>query len=110
MLYDEIPIFTNKQIRDQNNHFSTIVETKRWANKSVIIHNTLDVAVNIRWQGAIVIGFGNPLPLEPITVVNAGSEKMITTDDLIPFMRLKADCDTTPTSGAVDAWAMGEKQ
>ncbi len=109
MTYEEEQVFTDKAIRDTSNHFSVVVDSKRFLKKSAIIHNGLNVDVDIRWQGSIDVGFTKPMSLEPLVTVSAGTEKLITTDDLIPFMRLRAKCSSSPSSGDVDAWIMGSQ-
>lgn len=107
MIYEETKVFTDKEIRDTNNHFSVVINSKRHLKKSAIIHNGFDKDVNIRLQGSIDEAFTKPLSVEPIINVPAGKEKLIVTDDLIPYIRLKADCTIAPTTGKMDAWIMG---
>ena len=107
MIYEETKVFTDKEIRDTNNAFSLVVNSKRHLKKAAIIHNGLDKDVTIRLQGSIDEAFTKPLSVEPVVTVLAGKEKLIITDDLIPWIRLKAQCSTNPTSGSVDAWIMG---
>lgn len=107
MIYEELEVFTDKEIRDTNNHFSTIVNSQRHLKKSVIIHNGFNQDVTIRLQGSIDKAFSKPLSVEPSINVPSGKEKLIVTDDLIPWIRLKADCPVAPTTGTIDAWIMG---
>jgi len=109
MIYDEKQVFTNKAIRDTANHFSLVIDSKRFLKKSAIIHNGLNQDVEIRLQGSIDQAFTKPLASEPLVTVLAGKEKLITTDDLLPYIRLRAKCTVAPTTGDVDAWIMGSQ-
>ena len=57
----EDKVFNALEIRDTNDHASTVSENRGFIPKTVIVHNHLDHTVTCQVQGDVEEGFSNPI-------------------------------------------------
>jgi len=102
--FDKDRLFNAESIRDTVHHISNISNCEDYPKKSIIIHNGLNQDVTIKLQGDINKAFAKPMKLEPNKIVTANQEDYMTSDDIIPFLRVRAICTVAPTTGVLDVW------
>ena len=105
-MYDKDKIFNSEAIRDTAVHISDTSDCKGFAKKTVVVHNNLDQDVVCKLQGSVKKNFNHPIKMEPNFTVPMNDEKYITSDDYMPFIRVKADCSIAPTTGDLDCWVL----
>lgn len=100
----EDKVFDDEAIRDTNVHNSSISDNRGFIPKTIIIENGLDQDVSITVCGSRYSDFTVELQAGSAIDVTTDTEDYATLSDYFPYMRVKAQCSTAPTSGNLNVW------
>jgi glutamate synthase domain-containing protein 3 len=94
-------VFGAEAIRDTNDHDSIVSDNTKFAPKTVFVENGLDQTVTIQMQGAAIEDFSEFVDIGNSFNVSATSNDYQTITDYFPFVRARATCSTSPTTGGL---------
>ncbi len=90
--------FNALEIRDTSSHNGDVINNYDFQLKTIIIHNHLDQQVTLQCQASID-GTNNWFNVGSSFNVSASTDTYQTCDSYFPFMRLSAQCGSSPSSG-----------
>jgi len=99
---EETVIFNGLEIRDTDEHISSTSTNIGYRVKTLIITNTLDQIVTLHCQGSR--DGTNWFDIGDEYTVAAGVSAYQSCETYFPYLRAEAQCEVTPTSGALDMW------
>jgi len=109
-----VKMFDVKQIRDTNAHYSSVykrqVESKAVIKLTIVYKNTHDQDCTLTIEASVDEAFTDPVSdftNNPFTAsANMSSPLHHTLSDYFPYLRVKAQCGTGPSSGQLDVWIL----
>ena len=91
--------FDAEAIRDTNVHNGTIIDNFDFQLKTIIIENGLNQQITLQCQGSAHSDFSNSFDIGSSFNVAANTDTYQTCDSYFPYMRLTAQCGSSPTTG-----------
>lgn len=92
--------FDAEAIRDTSSHTGSVINNYDFQLKTIIIHNHLDQQVTLQCQASIN-GTSDWFNVGSSFNVSASTDTYQTCDSYFPYMRLTAQCGSSPTTGDV---------
>ena len=105
-IHAEEKVFDAYSIRNTANHNSSTFECTRISKKTVYVINDLNQDVLIKMRLDIDGTFNNPTGGGQATI-SKNSAGLLTLDEYVPFMRLRASCSIAPTTGDLTCYILG---
>jgi hypothetical protein len=99
MLTHEIIVFNDEEIRDTSEHTSSLADNRGYTLKTIIIENGLNQTVTFECWASRNGDFSNSFQVGSSWDVSASTNTYQTSDSYFPYMKIKAQCSTAPTSG-----------
>jgi len=107
----EDQVMTDLEIRDTDDHLSSITDNRGYVPKTILVENTLDVDLKLCIGGSRYDDFTVGIAAcGGEQTINAGENAYFTISDYFPYMMVRVHCDTAPTSGDVNVFFERVKQ
>ena len=105
-IHKQDKVFDDEQIRDTASKTSSVADLKGFDPKTIMFCNGLDQSVDIDIEGSNDSSFTHVWPIDETIAVGASVCSYATLNDYFPYIRMKAQCATAPSSGGLDVWVM----
>ena len=110
ILQGEEQVMTDLEIRDTDDHYSSVTDNRGYIPKTIYIENTLDQDIQVCVGGSRYSDFSSGVPTcGGEQTITAGETDYLTITDYFPYMKIKVSCTTAPTSGDVSVWVLRVK-
>jgi hypothetical protein len=99
-------VFNAEAIRDTANHDSDVSDNSIFDPRTIFVKNGLNQTVTIQLQGSRNRPFTDFVDIGSSFDVAATTNGYGTISDYFPFIRIRASCATSPTTGTLDIWIL----